>query len=144
MMIPPVPSSLLLPPPPLLCAPNSLSCLDSVSLGQHWRLWESKLGVTLQVRPVWDTGGDSGIRGAAVLGDLGLARPTSKGGRRDRLCPEFCSLASRAAFLTPAELLKHRGYPSSPDSPPCCFCHGAESGQRPDVATAATESAQRQ
>lgn len=32
--------------------------------GQGRRLWESKLGVTLQVRPVWDASGDPVIRGA--------------------------------------------------------------------------------
>lgn len=44
------------------------------------------------------------------------------------MCPEFCSPASGAAFLTPAELVKHRGQLPS-------FV-AVESRQQPDVATA--------
>lgn len=52
--------------------------------GQDSHLWESKLRVTLQVRPVWDTSGGSEISEG----------PTSKGGRGDRLSQESCPLTS--------------------------------------------------
>lgn len=51
----------------LLCPSNSLSCIDSVSLGRAGVSEKVNSGVTLQVRPVWDRSGDPVIRGAAVL-----------------------------------------------------------------------------
>lgn len=96
--------------------------------GQGRRLWESKLGVTLQVRLVWDTSRDSVIRGAAIRGDLS----GSHFKRREERSLVSGILFPRqwAAFLTPAELVKHHGQLSS-------FVIG-ESRQQPDVAT--TES----
>lgn len=52
--------------------------------GQDGHLWESKLRVTLQVRPGWDTSGGSEISEG----------PTSKGGRGDGLSQESCPLTS--------------------------------------------------
>lgn len=52
--------------------------------GQDDHLWESKLRVTLQVRPVWDTSGGLEISEG----------PTSKGRRGDRLSQESCPLTS--------------------------------------------------
>lgn len=76
----------------LLCPPNSLSCIDSVSLG---RARDSE-----KVNSEWPSRlGQSGIW-AKILwfkelpcSEISLG-PTSKGGRRDHLCQEFCSLAS--------------------------------------------------
>ncbi len=75
--------------------------------GQGRRLWESKLGVTLQVRPVWDASGDPVIQGAAVLWDL----CGSHFKRREERSLVSGILFPRqwAAFLTPAELVKHHG-----------------------------------
>lgn len=74
--------------------------------GQDGHLWESKLRVTLQVRPGWDT------RGGSELSE----GPTSKGGRRS-FESGILSPHQRAAFLTPAVMLKDRGRLSF------SFCH---------------------
>lgn len=76
----------------LLCPPNSLSCIDSVSLG--------RAGVSEKVNLGWPSRlGQSGIR-AEILwfkkppcSEISVG-PTSKGGRRDHLCQEFSFLAS--------------------------------------------------
>lgn len=77
---------------PLLCPPNSLSCIDSVSLG--------RAGVSEKVNSGWPSRlGQSGIRaeilwfGEPPCSEIS-AGPTSKGGRGDHLCQEFCPLAS--------------------------------------------------
>lgn len=57
------------------------------------------------------------------------AGPTSKGGRRDQLVAGILSPRQWAAFLTPAELVKHHG-------PLFLFLCARESRQQPDVATA--------
>lgn len=66
------------PPPPIV--PTQQFKLQRFCFWQDGHLWESKLGVTLQVRPVWDTRGGSGTSEG----------PASKGGRG-----ESCPLTSR-------------------------------------------------
>lgn len=76
----------------LLCPSNSLSCIDSVSLGRAAFSEKVNLGWPCRL-------GQSGIRveilwfGEPPCSGISVG-PTSKGGRRDHLCQEFCSLAS--------------------------------------------------
>lgn len=73
------------PPPPQLFVPTQQFKLQRFCFfGQDDHLWESKLRVTLQVRPGWDTSGGSEISEG----------PTSKGRRGDRLSQESCPLTS--------------------------------------------------
>lgn len=73
--------------------------------GQDRRLWESKLRVTLQVRPVWDTSGGSVAQGAAVLWDLSGSH--FKRQEERSLVSGILFPRQWAAFLTSSELVKH-------------------------------------
>lgn len=75
--------------------------------GHDRRLWESKLGVTLQVRPVWDMSGDSVTRRAAVLRDLSGSHFKRREERS--LMSGILFPHQQAAFLTSTELVKHHG-----------------------------------
>lgn len=67
--------------------------------GQDRHLWESKLGVTLQVRPVWDASGDSVIQRAAVLWDLSGSHFKRREERSLVPSPVSCILDPRLSWL---------------------------------------------
>lgn len=75
--------------------------------GQGPRLWESKLRLTFQVRPVWDMGKDPVIQGAAMLWDL--IGSYFKRREEGSLVSGILFPRQWAAFLTLKELVKHHG-----------------------------------
>ena len=83
-------------PPPLLWPANSLSCIDSVSLGRAGVSEKVNSAVTLQVRPVWERSGEGGpcdsegSRRARTSPRV----PLQKEGGEINLWQEFCPLAS--------------------------------------------------
>lgn len=91
----------------LLCPPNSLSCIDSVSLGRDCVSEKVNLGWPCRLGQSGDTGEDPAFQGAAVLWDLSGTHFKRKEERS--LVSGILFPRQWAAFLTLAGLVKHHG-----------------------------------
>lgn len=114
----------------LLCLHNSLSCIDSVSLSGARVSEKVNLVLTLQVRPVWDSGKDPSIHGSAGLWDFRGSHFKRKEGRA---LGEFCFVASglhswpRRGWLNIIDAFlfcRHRGKTAT-----WCCHHGSAAGE---------------